>query len=155
MDSGTHWLNRGSTGGDETDNQSGEGNDNDGLPRYEENDTTGTDGGANDQTGDNTASECQNNNGIPTTNGTLDFVANPGISGLDSSLAQGYVLFSAFLNGANLATTGQQAQTGDSSPFFDAVYDLIFPVIPDNSTLDVAFQDFSDFVDQTRGVPEC
>ena len=142
MDNGTHWLNGGSTGGDETDNQTGEGNDNDGFPRYEE-------------SGDNTASECQNNNVVPTTNGTLDFVANPGISGLDSSLAQGYVLFSAFLNGANLATTGQQAQTGDSSPFFDAVYDLIFPVIPDNSTLDVAFQDFSDFVDQTRGVPEC
>ena len=142
MDNGTHWLNGGSTGGDETDNQTGEGNDNDGFPRYEE-------------SGDNTASECQNNNVVPTTNGTLDFVANPVISGLDSSLVQGYALFSSFLNGANLAQAEQQAQTDDSSALFESAYNVIFPLIPDNSTIGIAFQDFSDFVDQTRGVPEC
>lgn len=92
---------------------------------------------------------------VPTTNGTLDFVANPVISGLDSSLVQGYALFSSFLNGANLAQTEQQAQTDDSSVLFESAYNVIFPLIPDNSTIGIAFQDFSDFVDQTRGVPEC
>ncbi len=125
----------------EDEENRGTNDETDGLPEYDE---TGNDD-----------SNCAENGGIPTTNETIDFVLGTGTSGANNPLIQNYGTFASVLDGADLVLTGQQAQRGDSGPLFESMFNILFPVLPQDSAIGAAFQDFSQFADETRGFGDC
>lgn len=96
---------------------------------------------------------CNNQNPLPTLPPAVDVSLALTTQFLPNTILSNYGNLSAAATLTNLTSSAVQAQeTGDSSLFFSNIFALVFPLIPQDSSLGQAFQDFSAFFDgQTAG----
>ncbi len=98
---------------------------------------------------DNTCSEAMPSE-IVTLPGPLSAALEP-IGNFDDRVARVTLINSAAV-GINLVDSIVEAQdTGDSSAFFDNLYDLVLPILPGDNAIRDTFTDFSEFTDLLRG----